>query len=116
MQGSGDERSMLAAERAAEDQRLVTLDAELNRYKVLHKQHVITISEQKRKLAEAASREERLLAKNESLEGLKSGIAYRTGRVVLEAFNKPLTRLWRLPFSLLSLYWKSRQEKKGGAK
>ena len=86
MQGSGDERSMLAAERAAEDQRLVTLE------------------------------EERLLAKNESLEGLKSGIAYRTGRVVVEALNKPLTRLWRLPFSLLSLYWKSRQEKKGGVK
>ena len=110
MQGPADERTMLAAERAAEDRRIVMLEAELNRYKVLHKQNVIVISEQKRKLTEAAKREERLIAKTESLERLKSGTAYRTGRVVLEAFKHPLTKLWRLPFSLLSLYWKSRQE------
>jgi hypothetical protein len=113
MQGSADERSILAADRAAEDQRLVTLEAELNRYKVLHKQNGIVISEQKRKLAEAAAREERLVKKVESLEQLKSGVAYRTGRIVVEAFSHPLTRLWRLPFSLLSLHWKNRREKKG---
>ena len=112
MQGSADERSILAAERAGEDQRLVTLDSELNRYKVLHKQNAIVISEQKRKLAEAAAREERLIKKVESLEQLKTGIAYRTGRVVVEAFNHPLTRLWRLPLSLVSLHWKNRREKK----
>ena len=112
MQRSADERSILAAEQAAGDQRLVTLDAELNRYKVLHKQNAIVISEQKRKLAEAAAREERLTKKVESLEQLKSGIAYRTGRVVVEAFNHPLTRLWRLPFSLISLHSKHRREKR----
>ena len=96
-----EERARFAAARAADDERIVTLTTEADRLKLLSRQAVITVAEQRRMLELAGQRENEInKTMNDKLTG---STAYRIGQVFIQAGRRPFTKGLLIPFTLIGL-------------
>ena len=88
----------------------MTLATEADRLKLLSRQAVITVAEQRRMLELAGQRENEInKTMNDKLTG---STAYRIGQVFIEAGRRPFTRGLLIPFTLIGLGREVRRAKR----